>query len=98
MTKPFALSFVGQRRRDFTVTGDVTGYPYYVQPESGKSVWFDTDDGKALLERDPHLWKPSYPAATAEALRQAAGKVEEDTDTEKETPPRKPASNKKSQG
>lgn len=48
------IEFIGTRQRDFTV--EVNGHKYYVQP--GKlPLAVALEDGRALIERDPHLWR-----------------------------------------
>jgi len=47
------IEFIGTRQRDFTV--NINGNSYYVQP--GQQMEVAAEDGRALIERDPHLWQ-----------------------------------------
>lgn len=49
------IMYVGSRQRDFTTVGPVTGFPYYVQPQT--AIVVDDADGKALIEQDSERWQ-----------------------------------------
>ena len=69
MSHTLILRFVGQRQTDFTLIGPATGTAYYMKAsQPGYLLTVNADDGKALCERDPHLWERfEYVADAAEA-------------------------------
>lgn len=56
------IKFIGDRRKDFTTIGAVTGAAYYVTPHKPFEV--DPADGAALLT-DPTRWAEVKPPEKA---------------------------------
>ncbi len=79
------LHFTGQRRREITISGPVTGALYYLTP--GEPLEVAETDAAALIERDPHLWSRKNPAG--QTVEVAAVELPAEAEPEFPTPARK---------